>query len=105
MVPAVATVTGFNAQLEFARPELVSLQAGTNGMDVVFAGVEGRDYILQRGDLASNVWVDVGSPITCVFGNNVLNDDTSAPWSFWRVRRYGVFDFGREGQAREGKSR
>ena len=105
VVPAVATVTGFNAQLEFARPELVSLQAGTNGMDVVFAGVEGRDYILQRGDLASNVWVDVGSPITCVFGNNVLNDDTSAPWSFWRVRRYGVFDFGREGQAREGKSR
>ena len=64
--------TDVNGSLAVARPEILEVRAGPAGVDVVFAGVPNRDYVLQHGILESNDWTDVGEPVYCETGTNLF---------------------------------
>ncbi len=88
VVSTPTQVTGVDASLAFVRPLLLRMRVRTNAVDVYFTGVEGRAYILQRGDLRGNVWTNVGNPTNCAPGTNVLVGSDSMTTGVWRVRRY-----------------
>ncbi len=82
ILPAATTLAGRDASLLIAQPIITGIHAGPTGLDVLFTGVEGRDYMLQRGLLESNSWGDVGTPTNCVAGTNILTVALAAPNPF-----------------------
>lgn len=72
VLAAATALSDINGSLEVARPEILAVRAGASGMEVVFSGVQNRDYILQRGILESNAWTDLGQPVYCNTGTNLL---------------------------------
>lgn len=88
LLPSATTLSGIDVSLAVAAPTIMGLRIQTNSTDIMFSGVVGRAYVLQRGILQSNQWSDVGSPTNCVEGTNILTDAEVATPSFWRVRRY-----------------
>jgi hypothetical protein len=87
-VGEAAVVTGIDAVLAMAEPSIVGLSITEGVVEVQFTGIEGRDYILQSGRVASNDWTDVGAEITCQDGTNSLSDADAGSGRAWRVRRY-----------------
>lgn len=87
ILPSATTISNLTASLDLTRPRLIGLRPTAVGTEISFEGVEGRDYMLQRGIMGSNYWIDVGASITCELGTNMLNDADSPAQAIWRIRR------------------
>lgn len=90
IVPMGIMITGINAMLGLPVPfAAVGIRSTEyNSYEILFTGTTGHDYVLQETISLTNEYENVGFPITCQKGTNIIPRTQAAAAAFWRIKRF-----------------